>query len=128
MAQIIAYFGHSGNDRRILQGLPLVPSRPKPDLVANQVGHGKSVEMAKEGFYAVGQYMTQTADRGDKTAAVSAVKTFHEGSIFFKRPDDLADIDCGCGLVEQQSAAAAANAVDKALCRQPLGHLHQMVF
>ena len=35
----------------------LVPDRPKPGLVANQVGDGKSVEMVQEGVDTAGENM-----------------------------------------------------------------------
>ena len=114
-------FGPIGN--RLL----LVPRRLEPDIAANQIGDGKPVEMPHERLDAVGQNMPQAANRGYDAAITGFVETFDKISGIFEAADDLADIDRVGGLVQQQSAAATADAVDKSFRDQSLGDLHHVV-
>tara|TARA_R110000765_G_scaffold256613_2_gene357005 strand:+ start:47 stop:532 length:486 start_codon:yes stop_codon:yes gene_type:complete len=106
----------------------LAPGGLEPDFVTDQIGQGESVKMAQEGFDTVRENMAEAANGADDTAVASRVKTFDKGTVIFKGPDDPTDIDAFGGLVEQQPAAATADAVDKSLGDQSLGNLHQMVF
>ena len=103
------------------------PDGTEPRLVTDEVGYSEPVEMPQEGFDAIGEYMTQTADGRDDAAATGCIETFHEGAIFFKSADDISDIDGVGRLIEQQATAAPANTVDKAFRGQPLCYLHQMI-
>jgi hypothetical protein len=105
-----------------------VPGRLESGFATNQIGDGKSVEMPHEGLDAVGQDMPQTTNRGDDAAVAGLVETFDKVSGIFETADDLADIDCVGWLIQQQSAAATPDAVNKTLRDQSLGNLHHMIF
>ena len=77
------------------------PDGTEPRLVTDQVGYSESVEMPQESFNAVGEHMTQAADRRDDAAATGCIETSHEGAIFFKSADDISHIDGLGRLVEQ---------------------------
>ena len=107
--------------------LLLVPRSLEPDFAAHQIGDGKPVEMPHERLDAVGQNMPQAADGGYDAAIAGFIETFDKVSGIFETADDLADIDRSGGLVQQQSAAATADAVDEAFRDQSLGDLHHVV-
>jgi len=105
----------------------LGPDGLKIYFVTHQIGDGESVKMTQKGFHTVGENMAEAANRTDGTAIALLVETFDKGAVIFKRADDHADIDGVGGLVQQQSTAASADAVDKTFRYQSLGNLHQMV-
>ena len=109
-------------------GCELVPDGLESDFATDQISQGKTIEMPHERLDPVCQYMAQAADRGDDARVVRFVETFHETTGIFETADDLADIYCIGRLAQQQSAAAAADAVDKAFGYQPPGNFHQVVF
>tara|TARA_R110002033_G_scaffold42336_4_gene83180 strand:- start:7051 stop:7527 length:477 start_codon:yes stop_codon:yes gene_type:complete len=102
----------------------LGPDGLKIYFITHQIGHGESVKMAQKGFHSVGENMAEAANRTDDTAIALLVETLDKGAVIFERADDRADIDGVGGLVQQQSTAASADAIDKTFRHQSLGNLH----
>ncbi len=95
--------------------------------LAEQVGEGMFVQLAKECLPSILQRSAQSANCRDHTSIALLVETLDQGKAVLGRPHNGSQIDVPRKLRQAQATASTAQAVDESCLDEPLRDFGQVV-